>query len=120
MDSLKLEQAAMVYGPYDLPHVYEIFEGVVYEGCYFFYLENGALCLRHVQKVEKSYHTHLYVEGEYGGLQLARGVQREITEVVTDIIRYWRDKSGLAFLFDELLCLPGREDMELDLLRNRG
>ncbi|MET3207590.1 UNVERIFIED_CONTAM: hypothetical protein ABIC26_000524 [Paenibacillus sp. PvR008] len=80
-DSLKLEQATMVYGPYDLPHMYEIFEGVVYDGCYFFYLENGALCLRHVQKVEQPYHTHLYVEGECGGLQLARGVQREITEL---------------------------------------
>ncbi|MEC0235618.1 hypothetical protein P4H71_14910 [Paenibacillus kribbensis] len=44
--SLGLEWASMVYGPYDLPHMYEIFEGVLYKGCYFFYLDNGVLCLR--------------------------------------------------------------------------
>lgn len=62
-----LERVSMVQGPYDSPHMYEICEGVLYDHQYFFYLENGILCLRHVKKVEQSYHTHLYLDGESGG-----------------------------------------------------
>ncbi|MFK4342201.1 hypothetical protein ABH894_002354 [Paenibacillus sp. RC62] len=40
-----LERVSMVQGPYDSPHMYEICEGVLYDRQYFFYLENGILCL---------------------------------------------------------------------------
>lgn len=60
---IELERVSMVQGPYDYPHMYEIFEGVLYDCQYFFYLENGILSLRHVKKVEQSYHTHLYLDG---------------------------------------------------------
>jgi hypothetical protein len=41
-------------------------------------------------------------------------------EVVSDIIRNWRDKSGLTFLFDELLCLRERGDIQLDFVKDKG
>ncbi|MEK4457334.1 MULTISPECIES: hypothetical protein [Paenibacillus] len=118
--SLALEWASMVYGPYDLPHMYEIFEGVLYKGCYFFYLDNGVLCLRQVRKLEQLEHTHLFIDGDSAGLQLAEGIRRDLMEVVSDIIRNWRDKSGLTFLFDELLCLRERGDIQLDLVKDKG
>ncbi|MDQ0496277.1 hypothetical protein QOZ95_004467 [Paenibacillus brasilensis] len=42
--------------------------------------------------------------GKAGGLQLAKNVQREIMEVVTELIERLRRKDGLTFLLDELLC----------------
>ncbi|KAE8558924.1 hypothetical protein [Paenibacillus polymyxa] len=116
---IELERVSMVQGPYDYPHMYEIFEGVLYDCQYFFYLENGILCLRHVKKVEQSYHTHLYLDGESGGLQLAEGVQGEVMQVVTEIIERLRAKDGLTFLFDELLWLHGRGPIELNLFKKR-
>ncbi|ASR48446.1 hypothetical protein B4V02_17940 [Paenibacillus kribbensis] len=112
-----LERVSMVQGPYDLPHMYEICEGVLYDRQYFFYLENGILCLRHVKKVEQPYHTHLYLDGESGGLQLAEGVQGEVMQVVTEIIERLRAKDGLTFLFDEPLWLYGRGPIELNLFK---
>lgn len=53
-ESVELKRVAMVYGPDDDPHMYELFEGVLFDRSYFFYLEN---------------HLHLYVDGESGGLQ---------------------------------------------------
>ncbi|MFW9332277.1 hypothetical protein ACN6AX_03470 [Paenibacillus polymyxa] len=123
---IELERVSMVQGPYDYPHMYEIFEGVLYDCQYFFYLENGILSLRHVKKVEQSYHTHLYLDGgadaslpgwRSGGLQLAEGVQGEVMQVVTEIIERLRAKDGLTFLFDELLWLYGRGPIELNLLK---
>lgn len=59
-ESVELKRVAMVYGPDDDPHMYELFEGVLFDRSYFFYLEN---------------HSHLYVDGESGGLQqLAKNV----------------------------------------------
>ncbi|KAF6576724.1 hypothetical protein JDW19_01570 [Paenibacillus polymyxa] len=116
---MELERVSMVQGPYDYPHMYEICEGVLYDRQYFFYLENGLLCLRHVKKVEQSYHTHLYLDGESGGLQLAEGVQGEVMQVVTEIIERLRGKDGLTFLFDELLWLHGRGPIELNLFNKK-
>lgn len=64
---VSLKRATMTYGPDDDPHMYELFEGVLYDRSYFFYLEHGILCLRHVRKVEQPDHPHLYVDGESGG-----------------------------------------------------
>jgi len=100
--------------------MYEIFEGVLYNGCYFFYLDNGVLCLRQVHKLNQLEHTHLFIDGDSAGLQLAEGIRRDLMEVVTDIIKNWRDKSGLTFLFDELLCLRERGDIQLDLVKDKG
>ncbi|MGM1021918.1 MAG: hypothetical protein ACQEXV_15490 [Bacillota bacterium] len=119
-ESVELKRVAMVYGPDDDPHMYELFEGVLYERSYFFYLEHGRLCLRHVRKVEQPDHPYLYVDGESGGLQLAENVQREIMEVVTEMIERLRSKDGLAFLLDELLWLQGRSHIELNLVKNKG
>lgn len=115
-----LKRVTMTYGPDDDPHMYELFEGVLYDRSYFFYLEHGILCLRHVRKVEQPDHPHLYVDGESGGLQLANNVQREILEVVTELIERLRSKDGLAFLLDELLWLHGRSHIELNLVKNKG
>jgi hypothetical protein len=116
---MELERVSMVQGPYDYPHMYEICEGVLYDRQYFFYLENGLLCRRHVKKVEQSYHTHLYLDGESEGLQLAAGVQGELMQVVTEIIERLRAKDGLTFLFDELLWLHGRGPIELNLFNKK-
>ncbi|WP_025720057.1 hypothetical protein [Paenibacillus sp. 1-18] len=118
-ESVKLKRATMVYGPDDDPHMYELFEGVLYGRSYFFYLEKGILCLRHVRKVEQEDHPHLYVDGESGGLQLAKNVQREIMEVVTELIERLRRKDGLTFLLDELLWLHDRSHIELDLIKTK-
>ncbi len=40
---VELKRVAMVYGPDDDPHMYELFEGVLYGRSYFFYLEKGIL-----------------------------------------------------------------------------
>lgn len=109
----------MVCGLDDDPFMYELFEGVLYNRNYFFYLKHGILCLRHVRKVEQSDHPQLYVDGESGGLQLAKNVQREIMEVVTEMIERLRSKDGLAFLMDELLWLHGRPHIELNLVKTK-
>ncbi|MGW8959064.1 hypothetical protein [Paenibacillus sp. NPDC055715] len=118
--SVELKRVTMVYGPNDDPHMYELFEGVLYERSYFFYLEHGILYLRHVRKVEQPDHPQLYVDGESGGLQLAENVQREIMEVVTELIERLCSKNGLAFLLDELLWLHGRSHIELNLVKTKG
>jgi hypothetical protein len=118
-ESVELKRVAMVYGPDDDPHMYELFEGVLFDRRYFFYLENGLLCLRHVQRVEQPDHPHLYVDGDSGGLQLAKNVQREIVEVVTELIERLRSKDGLTFLLDELLWLHGRTHIELNLVNTK-
>ncbi|MCF2718970.1 hypothetical protein LWE69_18020 [Paenibacillus sp. UKAQ_18] len=115
-----LKRVVMVYGPDDDPHMYELFEGVLYDRSYFFYLEHGILCLRHVRKIDQPDHLYLYVDGESGGLQLAKNVQREIMEVVTELIERLRSKDGLGFLLDELLWLHGRSHIELNLVKNKG
>ncbi|MEC0182097.1 hypothetical protein P4H61_11395 [Paenibacillus peoriae] len=116
---VELKRVTMVYGPDDDPHMYELFEGVLFDRSYFFYLENGLLCLRHVRRVDQPDHPHLYVDGESGGLQLAKNVQCEIMEVVAELIERLRSKDGLTFLLEELLWLHGRSYIELNLVKTK-
>ncbi|MDQ0493997.1 hypothetical protein [Paenibacillus brasilensis] len=84
-NSFVLERAAMVFGPYDQSHNYEIFEGIIYDGQYFFYMEDGRLWLRHALKVDHPEHTHLFVDGDSGGLQLAENIQCDLMDNRGDI-----------------------------------
>ncbi|MET3210802.1 UNVERIFIED_CONTAM: hypothetical protein ABIC26_003763 [Paenibacillus sp. PvR008] len=115
-----LEKAALAYGPYDLPHMYELVEGVLYDDRYFFHLETGILWLRHVRKIEHPEHTHLFIDGDSGGLQLGKNVQRDLLEVVTEVLDHIRAMNGLTFLVDELLWLEDRGDIELNLVKKKG
>ncbi|MGR6763140.1 hypothetical protein ACU1JV_14975 [Paenibacillus sp. T2-29] len=119
-ESTELERAALAYGPYDLPHMYEVVEGVLYADHYFFHLENGILWLRHVRKVDHPEHTHLFIDGDSGGLQLANNVQRDLLEVVTETLDRLRAIDGLTFLIDELLWLDDRGDLGLNLVKKKG
>ncbi|MGG4214301.1 hypothetical protein [Paenibacillus sp. FSL L8-0638] len=119
-ESTILERAALAYGPYDMPHMYELVEGVLYAGHYFFHLEDGILWLRHVRKVDHPEHTHLFIDGDSGGLQLANNVQRDLLAVVTETLDRLRVMDGLTFLIDELLWLNNRGDIELNLVKKKG
>ncbi|AOK91044.1 hypothetical protein ACYCSE_11690 [Paenibacillus sp. SEL1] len=117
-----LEWAAMVYGPFDHLYMYEIYEGVLYGGRYFFHIEDGRLWMRHVRRIEHPEHTRLFVDGDSGGLQLAEGIQRDLMEVVSETIDQLRSMDGMTFLLNELLWLEGedRYDIQLNLVKNKG
>ncbi|MGW9526700.1 hypothetical protein ACWHAM_02905 [Paenibacillus terrae] len=118
-NSLVLERAAMVFGPYDQSHNYEIFEGVIYDGQYFFHIEDGGLWLRHVLKVEHPEHTHLFVDGDSGGLQLAENIQCDLMEAVSNTIDRLHTMDSMTFLINELLWLNNRGDIKLNFIKKQ-
>ncbi|KJD46487.1 hypothetical protein [Paenibacillus terrae] len=117
-NSLALERAAMVFGPYDQAHMYEIFEGIIYGEHYFFHIEHGCLWLRHVLKIDHPEHTHLFVDGDSGGLQLAENIQCDLMTVVSDTIERLHTMDSMTFLLNELLWLENRGDIKLNFVRN--
>ncbi|MBO3285182.1 hypothetical protein MKY98_24415 [Paenibacillus sp. FSL M8-0228] len=118
MNKGNFEKVSVILGPCDLPHMYELFEGYLIKDRYVMMIDNSVLTLRHVKK--ERHHSHLYFDGDTGGITLARYVQREDIDVITELVERLRNMDALSFLTDELLWNTCREDIDFDLVRNKG
>ncbi|CAH1195660.1 MULTISPECIES: hypothetical protein [unclassified Paenibacillus] len=111
----QFELGLLVLGPFDQEAELYIYQGYVMNERYIFFVEEGTLWLRHVQKVANI--DHFYIDGDTGGLILAEHITGDAKEMLESIVDKFSEMDALTFLTDVLLWTPDRVDMNLKLDR---
>ncbi|SEL76221.1 hypothetical protein [Paenibacillus sp. OK003] len=109
------ELASIVLGSFDQNQELYVYQGYVMNERYIFFVDEGTLWLRHVQKV--AHIDHFYIDGDTGGLILAEHITGNAKEMLELIVDRLSGMDALTFLTDVLLWTPDRVDMNLKLDR---
>ncbi|WP_149847026.1 hypothetical protein [Paenibacillus sp. 37] len=113
--SKKLKLASLILGSIDDDENFSLFQGYVMNESYFIFLDEGALWLRHVYKVDRV--GNIYINGDAGGIILAEQTQGDARVLIESIVDQLSEMDALTFLTDVLLWTPERVDMNLRLDR---